>query len=256
MLAGVTLCWILFLRRAKRLGYSFYTIFAWLLLGLPVGTLGAHLFNKIIPALAGNGDGSHSFLGLTVIGSFISCLIYGYLYIKYVIKAPPMQLMDAVAFTFPLAILIGRIGCLLGGCCYGRIAPDSIKNSFLSVFTLPVNCYVPPSQAWQEYHDIPHDPLIWNLPLFLMINALAALVVTEYIYRKRGVFNLYPGTVFAATCTLYAGGRFVVEFTRQERIVADSMFNPWQLAIGLLFVISFLWLSFCLYRRKPSNPKA
>ena len=106
-LGSVVICWILFLIRSKKLGYSFYTVFPWLLFALPVGTLGAHLFNKIIPVLSGAESASYSFSGLTVIGSIISVLLYSLLYIKYVMKTQPMQLMDAVAFTFPLSVPVG-----------------------------------------------------------------------------------------------------------------------------------------------------
>ena len=207
-LGSVIICWILFLIRSKKLGYSFYTVFPWLLFALPVGTLGAHLFNKIIPVLAGAESASYSFSGLTVIGSIISVLLYSLLYIKYVMKTPPMQLMDAVAFTFPLSVLLGRIGCLLNGCCYGKIAPDSIKTSFLSIFTLPLDFYIPSSQIRHDYHGMPHDSLVWNLPLLFMLEAFAILVITEIMYHKREKWTLYPGTVFASAGALYSGGRF------------------------------------------------
>ncbi len=248
-LGSVVICWILFLMRAKKLGYSFYTVFPWLLFALPVGTLGAHLFNKIIPVLAGAESASYPFSGLTVIGSIISVLLYSLLYIKYVMKTPPMQLMDAVAFTFPLSVLLGRIGCLLNGCCYGKIAPDSIKTSFLSIFTLPLDFYIPSSQIRHDYHGMPHDSLVWNLPLLFMIEAFVILVITEALYHKREKWNLYPGTVFASAGALYSGGRFFLEFMRKDEMVGNTIFNAWQLATLVLFLFFSLWLCFSLYRR-------
>lgn len=248
-LGSVVICWILFLMRAKKLGYSFYTVFPWLLFALPVGTLGAHLFNKIIPVLAGAESASYPFSGLTVIGSIISVLLYSLLYIKYVMKTPPMQLMDAVAFTFPLSVLLGRIGCLLNGCCYGKIAPDSIKTSFLSIFTLPLDFYIPSSQIRHDYHGMPHDSLVWNLPLLFMLEAFVILVITEALYHKREKWNLYPGTVFASAGALYSGGRFFLEFMRKDEMVGNTIFNAWQLATLVLFLFFSLWLCFSLYRR-------
>ncbi|MBI3378076.1 MAG: prolipoprotein diacylglyceryl transferase [Nitrospirae bacterium] len=248
-LGSVVICWILFLIRSKKLGYPFYTIFPWLLFALPVGTLGAHLFNKIIPVLAGAESTSYPFSGLTVIGSIISVLLYSLLYIKYVMKIPPMQLMDAVAFTFPLSVLLGRIGCLLNGCCYGKIAPDSIKTSFLSVFTLPLDFYIPSSQIRHDYHGMPHDSLVWNLPLLFMLEAFAILVITEIMYHKREKWALYPGTVFASAGTLYSGGRFFLEFMRKDEMIGNTIFNAWQMATLVLFLFFSLWLCFSLYRR-------
>lgn len=251
VLTSVVICWIFFLIRSKNLGYSFYTIFPWLLFGLPVGTLGGHLFNKLIPSVVGLSGAAYSFAGLTIIGSIIACVLYSFLYIKYVIKSPPTQLLDAVAFTFPLSILIGRLGCFLSGSCYGRPSAEWINNSFLSVFTLPVNFYVPPSTAWHAYRDMPPESLVWNLPLLLILNASFGLVVTETIYRNRAKWSLYPGTVFAAAGALDSGGRFFIEFFRKEEVVASTIFNPWQLAILVIFCIFFLWLCFSLYRRRP-----
>lgn len=249
VLAGIILCWIIFLIRARKLGYSFYTVFPWLLFGLLVGTLGAHLFNKLIPDLAGMGNAAYSFKGTTVIGSIVFCLLFSFFYIKYIIKIPPMQLLDASAFAFPLSIFIGRMGCLLNGCCYGKIAPNSVNPSLLSVFTIPVGFYVEPSSAWHDYLGVPHDSLAWNLPLLLMINVFLILMVTETMYRNRIKWELYPGTVFAATSMLYAGGRFFIEFMRKEDGVHNALFNPWQLALLVLFFASLLWFCVSLYRR-------
>jgi len=250
-LGSVVICWVLFLIRSKKLGYSFYAIFPWLLFALPVGTLGAHLFNKLIPVLAGSSySSSHSFSGLTVIGSIISILLYSLLYIKYVMKTRPMPLMDAVAFTFPLSVLLGRIGCLLAGCCYGRTAPESTGASFLSVFTLPLDFYMPSSEVRQAYHDMPLHTLVWNLPLLFMMEAFVILVITEALYRRREKWNLYPGTVFASAGALYSGGRFFLEFMRKDEMVGNTIFNAWQLATLVLFLFFSLWLCLSLYRRR------
>jgi phosphatidylglycerol:prolipoprotein diacylglycerol transferase len=245
---GEVLCWILFLVRARNLGYPFRTVFFWLVLGLPVGALGGHLFNQLIPALTGAGN-SYPFSGLTVIGSIFSCLLFSFFYIKHVMKTPPLPLLDAVAFTFPLSILIGRVGCFFAGCCYGKPAPDSLKASLLSVFTLPVGFYAGSSSAGHDFIGLRPDSLVWDLPLLLMSNALVALVVAETLYRNRERWKLYPGSVFAATGALYAAGRFPLEFLRKEEGAADVLFNPWQLAIAVLFVVFFVWLLAGLYRR-------
>ncbi|MBI4709828.1 MAG: prolipoprotein diacylglyceryl transferase [Nitrospirae bacterium] len=250
VLASLVICWILLLLRAKNLGYPVSKVFIWLMLGLPAATLGGHLFNKLIPFIFETGNTSNSMSGLTIIGSIISGLLYSLLYIKYVMKLSPLHLLDAGAFVFPLSIMLGRMGCLLGGCCYGRAVPESISSSFLSVFTLPVDFYAPPSEAWYAYKDMPHDSHVWNLPLFLMINAFFALIVTETVYRKRKEWGLYPGTVFAAAGALYALGRFPAEFLREEKVVGSTIFNPWQLSIFFLFCMFFIWLCVSIYKRK------
>jgi phosphatidylglycerol:prolipoprotein diacylglycerol transferase len=249
VLAGIITCWVLSLIRSKKLGYSSQAVFLWLLFSLPVGTLGGHLFNKIIPSLMGVESASQLLSGLTVTGSIIFCVLFSLIYIRYVIKVPPLPLLDAVAFTFPLSILIGRIGCLTAGCCYGRPAPVSVKNSVLSLFTLPAGSYAPPSHAWEAYQSLPKGSVVWDLPLLLMLNVFFVLAITEIMYRNAGKWRLYPGTVFAATCCLYTAGRFPIEFLRMEEVVGGALLNPWQLTTLALFFISLFWLGFSLYKR-------
>lgn len=248
VLAGVLLCWALFLPRAKRLGYSLSSVLFLLVLALPAGTIGGHLVNALIPAAFGLGWIAPA-SGLTVIGSIVSVLGFSLLYIKYVIKADPMPLLDAVAFTFPLSIMIGRLGCLLSGCCYGKLASEPVRNTILSVFTVRADLYAPTSQAWQVLKDWPRGSLMWNLPLMLMMNALFVLITVETLYRNRERWRLYPGTVMAAACTQYAGGRFFMEFLRKDDLAVGTLFNPWQLAILFLFCVSLVWLFVCLVRR-------
>lgn len=248
VLAGVMLCWALFLPRAKHLGYSPSSVLFLLVFALPVGTIGGHLVNVLIPAIFGLGWVTPA-SGLTVIGSIVSVFGFGLLYIKYVIKVDAMPLLDAVAFTFPLSIMIGRLGCLLSGCCYGKLASEPVRDSLLSIFTIPVDLYAPTSQAWQVLRDCPSGSPVWNLPLMLMLNALLVLITVETLYRNRERWHLYPGTVMAAACTQYAGGRFFMEFLRRDNLAVGTLFNPWQLAILILFCVSLIWLSTCFVRR-------
>jgi prolipoprotein diacylglyceryltransferase len=248
VLAGVLLCWALFLLRANQRGYPFVPVLFLLVLALPAGTIGGHLFNTMIPAVLGLGWVTPA-RGLTVIGSIVSVLGFSLLYVKYVVKADAMQLLDAAAFTFPLSIMIGRLGCLLSGCCYGKLASGPVRNSLLTVFTIPVDLYAPTSRAWQVMRGWPRGSLVWNLPLMLMLNALFVLITAETLYRNRERWRLYPGTVMAAACTQYAGGRFFMEFLRWDDLAGSALFNPWQLAILVLFFVSLAWLCLCMVRR-------
>ncbi len=246
---GLAVCWVLFMLRARNLGYSSSSVFLWLVLGLPVGAAGGHLFNKLIPALAGTGGATYALSGLTVIGSIVACLVFSYCYITYSMKVPWAPLLDAVSFTFPLSIFIGRIGCLFAGCCYGKEAPASLTGSLLTAFTLPVGFYHADSSAGHDFQGLPADSLVWDLPLLLMINTAIALILAETLYRKREAWRLPPGTVFSATGALYAGGRFFIEFLRKEEGAGRTLFNPWQVAIAVLFVFFAVWLGACLHRR-------
>ena len=75
MLAALVLCWFLILKRTRRLGYPAAPMLVFLVLGLPVGTVGGVWFNRLIPFLFGLKGIELN--GLTVIGSIVVTLAFG-----------------------------------------------------------------------------------------------------------------------------------------------------------------------------------
>jgi prolipoprotein diacylglyceryltransferase len=47
------------------------------------------------------------------------------------------KLADAVAPTLALGIALGRVGCLLNGCCYGHVAPEGCPQLHFPTLTAP-----------------------------------------------------------------------------------------------------------------------
>jgi len=248
VLCALVLCWILLLKRTRRLGYPTGPVLVLLVLGLPVGAFGGFWFNRLIPFLFGLKGLEAN--GLTVIGSIVCAIAFSAAYIKYVLKTPALPLLDAAAFTLPLSIGIGRFGCLLNGCCFGAIAPDWFRTTIWRALAIPVRLYLPDSFAGQTLKNtLPGDTLLWNLPLMLMLHELGVLVVAEYLYRNRERWGLLPGTVLAAAVAQEAGGRFFLEFLRWDEHVGSSAFNAWQLSVGAICLASVALLSDRLVRR-------
>jgi phosphatidylglycerol:prolipoprotein diacylglycerol transferase len=108
-------------------------------------------------------------------------------------KLPVARLMDIAAPAIAVAYGIGRIGCLLNGCCYGHACdlpwamrfPDLIKAGALT----------PPSHPTQIYSA---------LAGFLMFGLLV------WLDRRPHT----PGRTFAWFVSFYAVYRFIVEFFR------------------------------------------
>ena len=65
--------------------------------------------------------------GLVVYGSLIGGFIVGSL-ILWRTKLPPLRVADAVAPGMVLGLAIGRIGCLMNGCCFGGICDPELPN--------------------------------------------------------------------------------------------------------------------------------
>ena len=58
--------------------------------------------------------------GLVYYGGFIGATIAGIIYIRWK-KLPLWKIADVLAPSIALGNVFGRIGCLLNGCCYGRV---------------------------------------------------------------------------------------------------------------------------------------
>ncbi len=106
---------------------------------------------------------------------------------------PFLQLADVLAPGVALAYAIGRIGCFLGGCCYGVPTELPWACSFQDPFDPHV--HTPPSHPTQIYASLS------NLLIFAL---LARMQRPPHCMGK----------VFWAYLTLYGVYRFVVEFWR------------------------------------------
>ncbi|GIV17811.1 MAG: prolipoprotein diacylglyceryl transferase [Armatimonadota bacterium] len=106
---------------------------------------------------------------------------------------PFLQLADVLAPGVALAYSVGRIGCFLGGCCYGVPTDLPWACSFQDPFRPHV--HTPPSHPTQIYASLSN----------LLIFALLARMQKPP----------HPaGKVFWAYITLYGVYRFLVEFWR------------------------------------------
>lgn len=142
-------------------------------------------------------------------------------------RTAPGELLDAVSFSFPLATAIGRVGCLLNGCCFGVAAAPRLPHAL----TVRAADYVPPSLAAAFYAGADPALRVVNLPLLFILAELVVLVVVETLYRRRVG---RPGFVFGVAVGLDALLRVGVETFRADGELGRS---PWQaMALGIAVV--------------------
>ena len=99
------------------------------------------------------------------------------------------SLLESVAFIIPLMHSIGRIGCLLGGCCYG----------------IPYSGPLAVSYSWSDVSRFPVQ-LLEAILLLLLFNAL-------FIYRlKEGRYSL---EIYLVSYSII---RFFTEFMRGDEV--------------------------------------
>jgi len=145
--------------------------------------------------------------GLVYYGSVIGAAIALFIYVRWK-RLPFFKIADILAPSIALGNAFGRIGCLLNGCCYGRV------------------CHLPwairfPSQsegAWmQQYHqglvgrDDPSLPVHPTEIYDALLNFTLYLGLA-WLFRRRK----FDGQVFATYLICYAVFRSLVERFRGD----------------------------------------
>ena len=115
-------------------------------------------------------------------------------------KLPLTNLLDAGAVAIPLGMAIGRIGCWLGGCCYGKHTTERWGITFVHPLAEKLNG-TPLNQAL-----IPTQPL-------QMIEGFVWFLLLWWVHRHRR----FPGQVIALVWILTGISRFLIEFLRGDR---------------------------------------
>lgn len=147
------------------------------------------------------------------------------------------RLLDASAPGLALGAFFCRMGCFLGGCCYG--APTA---SLLGV------AFPDEHPGMSVLHEVdPHalhpTQLYLALPALLLCFALLEL-------RRRGIGR--PGDRFALGAAVYAGNVFVVEFLRGDagRFIPGTLTLSQVISLGIAtLVLAYVAWRFVTRRR-------
>ncbi|MBL8060364.1 MAG: prolipoprotein diacylglyceryl transferase [Chthonomonas sp.] len=172
--------------------------------------------------------------GLTSFGGLLGGAIGVFLYSKFK-GLHPLQLLDTIGVPMLVASAIGRVGCLLNGCCYGfacQSSPPGVSLSDGRGGTL-----LGPNG---EPYFIPAQLLDSALALF------GVLVITQL--ERRG--KLPQGGSLGWTFIAYGLARFTYEFIRfgqSSEVLPGIMLTHAQLAAGLL---AFIGLVILLWARR------
>jgi phosphatidylglycerol---prolipoprotein diacylglyceryl transferase len=156
MLLAVVASMLLAIRRAKRVGFNVDLLFILIFWMLVPGIIGARAFyvieywNESYAQYYSGPGGSLGLLlgrvlnvtegGLVVYGSFFGGVLGLLLFVRRY-RVPLLALCDLMAPCMLLGLAIGRVGCLLNGCCFGEVCDHSWAIRFPANtppnFTLP-----------------------------------------------------------------------------------------------------------------------
>jgi phosphatidylglycerol:prolipoprotein diacylglycerol transferase len=131
--------------------------------------------------------------GLTFYGGVLAALPASFLFVKAK-KLPFWKLADLAAPAFALGLGIGRIGCFLSGCCFGK--PSDLPWAVM---------FPPHSFAGQVFHCPVHPTQIYE-SLF----GFACFGLLFFLSKKRH----FAGFLMCLFIGLYGAWRLVVDFWR------------------------------------------
>ena len=222
---------------AKRVGFSeehIYNVGLWAVIGGVLMSRVIHVIDNWDYYLA-HPRQIIGFEGVAVYGAVIGVLLAILIY-AYVKKLSFWQLGDIIAPGAIMGQAIGRIGCVINGCCYGL--PTSLP--WAVVYTHP-GSYAPlglPVHPTHVYH------LIWNLAAFGVLWSLRKKVKPQ-------------GVLFLSYLALYAAGDLSIRFIRVGEPFLFGMQQAQLIGIAMLLV-TVPWIVIKMRRgeRKPSDSAA
>lgn len=138
--------------------------------------------------------------GGVFLGGFIAAVVAAVVMLRRY-RLPALPTFDVIAPSLALGQAIGRIGCLLAGCCWGRACdlPWAVTyNDPAAAANLGTPLHV-------ALHPFPVYAALFNFSLF---------VALSWLYRRGPA----PGRVFASYLIGYGIGRFLLEFTRGDEV--------------------------------------
>lgn len=159
--------------------------------------------------------GSFKISGITFYGGLIGVIITLYLSLRITHKVTMFsskKWFDFLTLPFIVFHICGRIGCFLGGCCYGKIT----TSCFGVVF--------PDNEIQNIYH---HGTKCYPTQLF---EAVALVFIFLIIFKRENKFSNY--------ILLYSSARFLIEFFRgDQRGSISTFFSPAQVISIILFFV-------------------
>jgi phosphatidylglycerol:prolipoprotein diacylglycerol transferase len=173
-------------------------------------------------------------MGFIFYGGLIGGIIVGVLILRYKRISVP-KFADLSAPCIMLGLSLGRIGCFLNGCCYGKTSSLPWAISFPQG-SLPQNAF--PSELGTS---LPVHPT----QLYESLAALGLFLLLSWTGTKKKI----DGEVLAGLGIGYSIWRFCIEFIRGDnpRIWFGTFTDSQMLSI-LIFLVCVVW--FILLRRQ------
>lgn len=146
--------------------------------------------------------------GLTYYGGLIAGIYFGIRFMRRW-KMPAWRVADLFGMVAPLGLFWGRMGCFLGGCCFGHVTDSDLGVRFPRGSS---------ASETQFKEGLLSSPTLESLPVHptQLYEAIGCLAISAflmfYLYKRRR----FDGMIVLAFLGLYAVLRFGVEFLRAD----------------------------------------
>ncbi len=244
---AIILCYFVMARLGKPLGYTSDFISTLLTVLIVSGLIGARLFYvaehlsfyAVQPAsIFKIWEGGLMFFG----GLLVACASL-VIFIRLQ-KKPLASVLDIIVTAVPLSHAIGRIGCFLNGCCYGRTSDSCVAVTF-------PHGSIPWSEQLREgliSADAAHALPVLPSQLFEAgLNFIIFIVMLLLFKRRR-----HPGSQVAAYMMMYSVARFILELSRADERLHFGWFSISQaISLGLFTVGAALALGIAYPLSRP-----
>jgi len=172
--------------------------------------------------------------GLVFYGGLLAAILVTALYTR-IHKLNFWEVADLLMPSVILGLVFGRIGCLLAGCCYGKVCdPDFV---LAMTFRNPLGL------------GIKNEPL-YPTQIISAVNALVIFLIV-WLYRKKKRFH---GEVMAICLILYSITRSLIEFLRDDPRGFLELGNLGLSESQVVSVGLFLFAAYILTWIRPRQP--
>lgn len=231
MLLAMVVGWWL----VRRLGRGVDPRVPWsdLVLGLLIcGLFGAKVLHALIrlPELLADPSGWGRVLlgGGVWLGGVAGALAYG-LWFSRRHGLAPGRMLNVLFVAAPLGHAIGRVGCLLAGCCYGA----ACSLPWAIVYTDPLAA---------ESSGTPLGVPLHPSPVYESLAELLNFAVCWTLWRRARPGEPAPWTIPAVWLALYGAERFFLEMLRgDDRGALGALSTSQWLSLAMLAAAALLW---------------
>ena len=158
--------------------------------------------------------------GLVFQGAIPAAFIFVPIYLRWH-KTPLWKSVDLACPYMPLGHAIGRFGCFMNGCCYGKRTAVPWGIPFRRVpwdTSLPAQGSPAFLDHCTQYSELSINSDHWSFPvhatqLYSVLGLGLICLILLYLRRKLVPF---PGALLCAYLFLYGAFRFIVEFFRGD----------------------------------------